>query len=642
MLLRIASSMIHGFQNSTKYIFTAILFCCLNGTLLHAQKVSQADSIWFEETATKINQNINEKPETADSLARIYFAKARKLNNDEYSGKGACLVQMGVSMLEPENAKGWYDTAQIYLQRSKNYLWNGYLNLNYGIILNRKYFFESGIAYLNKSIQYFERAKDTIQMAHAYSDIANAFHDFGNYEKGKEYARKGLKLIESQKEPAGNIAWYLWNVLAINYDDNKEYDNAIATHLKALDLAKGNDRFLASTYNNLGNTYKKKGMLAEAGTYFQKSFQKEKILQRDYQYATLYGNLGDVALKQQNYALARKYLDSCLFYSEKSGSPEKLKDAYEYNANWYEATGDFKNSLRFIKLNIVLKDSLENIAKAGIIYDAQERYESTKKDKENQALQIANQLKTLEKDKAVSEKKITITVSAILLISLSALALLLYRNQLNKIKRSEEQKMNQALFEGEQKERIRIARDLHDSVGQMLSLAKMNLSAFPDKQLLPTTHLIDSTISEVRSISHNLIPEDLNFGIFAALETLAEKINHSHTTQMSVSITEDVRHLKFERQNELSIYRILQEVVGNIIRHSGANNIDLTVTQQGQKMLFSIKDNGKGMDPRNIANSKGIGWKNIKARVNLLDGKMKVRSEKLTGTQIEILLPQHG
>lgn len=625
-----------------KYILTVILFCCFNATLLNAQKISQTDSIWFEETANKINQNINQNPETADSLARIYFTKARKLNNDEYSGKGACLVQMGVSILKPEKAKEWYDTAQIYLQRSKNYLWNGYLNMNYGIILNSKYSFESGIGYLNKSIQYFELAKDTIQQAHAFSSISHAFHDFGDYEKGKEYARKGLALIEFQKEPHGNVAWYLWNVLAINYDDNKEYDNAIATHLKALDLAKKDNQRLASTYNNLGNTYKKKGILAEAEKYFQKSFQIEKVLQRDYQYATIYGNLGDVALKQNNYALARKYLDSCLFYSEKAGSPEKLKDAYEYNANWYEATGDYKNSLRFIKLNILLKDSLENVAKAGVIYDAQERYESSKKEQENQELQISNRLKTIEKDKAVSEKKIILTASAILMVLLSAVAWLLYRNKLNKIKRSEELKMNQALFEGEQKERIRIARDLHDSVGQMLSLAKMNLSAFPDEQLLPTAHLIDSTISEVRSISHNLIPEDLNFGIFAALETLSEKINHSETTKMSVNITEEIRNLKFEKQNELSIYRIVQEVIGNMIRHSGANNIDLTVTQQAQKMLFSIKDNGKGMDTRHIENSKGIGWKNIKARVNLLDGEIKVLSEKLTGTQIEILLPQHG
>ncbi|RZJ63535.1 MAG: hypothetical protein EOO47_28420, partial [Flavobacterium sp.] len=213
-----------------KSIFTVIIFCCFSTTLLNAQKISRPDSLWFETTADKINKNINQNPETADFLARIYFTKARKLNSDEYSGKGACLVQMGVSMLHPEQAKAWYDTAQIYLLRSKNYLWNGYLNMNYGTILNRKYSFESGIGYLNKSIQYFELAKDTLQLAYALNNISNAFHDFGNYEKGKAYAKKGLELIELQKESKANVIWFLWNALAINYDDNKEYDKAIAAH----------------------------------------------------------------------------------------------------------------------------------------------------------------------------------------------------------------------------------------------------------------------------------------------------------------------------------------------------------------------------------------------------------------------------
>lgn len=629
-------------MNKSFFTIISAFFCCLNGVLLYGQKVSKADSIWFEETTIKINQHINENPKTADSLARIYFAKARKLNNDEYSGKGACLVHMGVSMLEPEKAKEWYDTAQIYLNRSKNYIWNGYLNSNYGSVLTRQYSFESGIGYLNKSIHYFELAKDTIQLAYTYSRISNAFHDFGNYEKGKEYAKKGLKIIQSQEKSNTRANWSLWNVLGINYDDNKEYDKAIATHLKALRFAKDNDELLATTYNNLGNTYKKKGMLAEAENYFQKSFEIEKIIKDDYRFSTIYGNLGDLALKRKQYAVSKKYLDSCLYYAEKAGSPEKLKDAYEYNSWWYEETGDYKNSLHFIKQYISLKDSLENVAKAGIIYDVQERYESAKKEKENQELQIANRLKTIEKDQAVSEKKIILTASVVLIALLSVVAFLLYRNKLNKIKRNEEQKMNQALFEGEQKERIRIARDLHDSVGQMLSVAKMNLSAFPDEKLQPTSQLIDSTISEVRTISHNLIPEDLNFGLFAALETLAEKINHSGTTKMTVNITGEIRNLKFEQQNELSIYRIVQEVVNNMIRHSGANSINLNVTQQAQKILISIKDNGRGMDTENIENSKGIGWKNIKARVNLLDGEMKIQSEKLSGTQIEILLPQNG
>lgn len=201
-----------------------------------------------------------------------------------------------------------------------------------------------------------------------------------------------------------------------------------------------------------------------------------------------------------------------------------------------------------------------------------------------------------------------------------------------------------SLFEGEQKERIRIARDLHDSIGQMLSVVKMNLSnlSTPDQygnKLDNTVELVDKTITEVRHISHNLIPEELNFGLFAALEDMAEKINHAGNTKVVLSIPDDALIYQFEKSNELSIYRIVQEALSNIVKHAQATTIDLAVMQQPNGMAINIKDNGKGFDTSQIKTSSGIGWKNIAARVNMLYGELQVRSEKLTGTHIEITIP---
>lgn len=620
--------------------FLACFFCI---TSFGQKVVSKTDSLWFADMTGKINASINENPTQADSLAKAYFTKAKKLQNDEYIGKGACLVQMGASVLEPKQAKAWYDTATLYLQRSKNYLWNGYLNRNYGIILTNHYSFESGLDYLNKSVFYFEKIKDTTQLLTSYSTVSGVFHDFGDYEKGKKYAVKGLEIWEKQKEKSETTKWYLLNALAINYDDNKEYDKAIETHLKALKFATDNDHFLTSTYNNLGNTHKKKGNFPEAEKYLKKSFELSRKVQNDYQFATVYGNLGDLAIRQKKYQNAQKYLDSSLYYSKKSESPEKLKDAYEYSSDLYEKIGDYKKTLLYLRQFLHLKDSLESVQKAGIIYDAQERYETAKKEKENHDLQVANHLKTIEKEKAVSEKRIVMMASFAVIGLLSLMAFLLYRNRLGKIKRNEEQKTNQALFEGEQNERIRIARDLHDGVGQMLSLVKMNLSSLPkNNENENIQNLVDKTIDEVRNVSHNLIPEELNFGIFAALENLADKVNASNKTKMKIHIPEEIRQIKFQKQNELSIYRIVQEVVNNMVKHAEASRIDFSISKLQNSFIINIKDNGKGMENLAVENSKGIGWKNIDARVRLLDGKLKIESEKLIGTQIEITLPQNG
>jgi signal transduction histidine kinase len=203
----------------------------------------------------------------------------------------------------------------------------------------------------------------------------------------------------------------------------------------------------------------------------------------------------------------------------------------------------------------------------------------------------------------------------------------------------------QSLFDGEQKERVRIARDLHDSIGQMLSVVKMNISSMDDIEVENslsnnTASLVDKTIEEVRHISHNLIPEELNFGLFNALESLCEKINNSKKTQATLRVPDSIKHYVFEKQNELSIYRIVQEVLNNMVKHAEANHININILQNEKQLLIQIKDDGKGFNTKNINEGKGLGWKNIQARVKMLNGKLEITSEKLTGTEIEISIPE--
>jgi len=135
------------------------------------------------------------------------------------------------------------------------------------------------------------------------------------------------------------------------------------------------------------------------------------------------------------------------------------------------------------------------------------------------------------------------------------------------------------------------------------------------------------------------LPEALNFGLFSALEDMTDKINEGGGTEVELIVPEAAKSHQFSKQNELSIYRIVQEVLGNMVKHAEATKISLTVLMNESGLSIAIKDNGKGFDTDKIAASKGIGWKNIFARVNLLDGEMRVQSEQLTGTQIEITIP---
>lgn len=625
-------------QQQLLLTFTLFL-AALQGSFAQQPTVSLKDSIRFQEFTTKYNNIVNTDVKQADSLARVYFAEAKKIKNDDYCGRGASLINgCYLASGNMKMANEWFKTARQYFRRSKNNLWIGYMNLNMGLSLNLKYNFEKGMPYLLQSVKDFERAKDNNMIVSAYSNIAIAFHDFGNYKKGKEYGLMATAIIDKEKNIKESYQYRAYTALAINYDDDKEWDKAIDIHLQALKHA--GEIYPAYTYNDLGNTYRKKGQLTKAIYYLNRALSKSKAFQNDYHLATVYGNMADVYRLQHNYTMANQYIDSTLRHSQKSKSPEKLIDAYDFAYLLKNETRDYKAAAQYLKKYITLKDSLLNADKAKIIYNYQEKYETEKKQEliEKQEFEIAKRNYWLI---------IALAVFALICIA-TWFAYRTYKHKQDKKLQNEiyrqQEIESKALFDGEQKERIRIARDLHDGVGQMLSLVKMKLSMADtaDASIKKTGELLDKAIEEVRNVSHNLIPEELNFGIFRALEDIAEKVNSSGTTKMEINIPEKIKQLTFERQNELSIYRIVQEVVNNMIKHAGADRIDLTISKVSQSIIISIKDNGRGMDENSIGQSKGLGWKNINARVHLLDGKINITSEKLSGTQIEITLPGHG
>ncbi|WP_181358478.1 tetratricopeptide repeat-containing sensor histidine kinase [Taibaiella chishuiensis] len=546
-----------------------------------------------------------------------------------------------MALKKTDEAVAWYDKAQHYFVHAKNYLWKGYAALNMGILFSRRYDFENGFLYLNQSVQDFEKAGDIDMVVSAYVSISNAFHDAKNYAKGIEYARAALKTAATHPAVKDYYRWDAFNVLAINYDDNKEYEKAIHTHLQALPYA-GNR--VHSTYNNLGNTYKKSGRTDSAIHYLSRSLESLRENPPgwglDYHKATVYGNFTDVYRIQKKYLPANSFLDSALYYAQKSESPEKLLDAYEYAYLLKKDMQQYKPALAFLEKYMALKDSLLNEEKTTAMLNLQEKYQAGKK----QAIIEQQKQEIAKREQWLWVGGIGLLAGCIATCFIFALNKSRQEQKLQREIFNRQAAETKALFDGEQNERIRIARDLHDGVGQMLSLVKMSLSTLEtgDVAVQKAMALTDKTIDEVRYVSHNLLPQELNFGILRALENLAEKVNASGTTKMNIDIPGQIQTLQFEMQNELSIYRIVQEVVNNMLKHAGASEINLSVKYKDNQVLIAVNDNGRGIDLKDIDNSKGMGWKNINARVHMLDGKINVKSEQLSGTQIEITLPSNG
>ena len=246
-------------------------------------------------------------------------------------------------------------------------------------------------------------------------------------------------------------------------------------------------------------------------------------------------------------------------------------------------------------------------------------------------------------------------------IGLLIISLLGYRNYKNrqrlqqaKIDELETEKQltaTEAVLKGEEQERTRLAKDLHDGLGGMLSGIKFSLNNMKGNLIMTPDNaqafersidMLDSSIKEMRRVAHNMMPEVLvKFGLDAALKEYCNEIDKSgviHTSYHSI----DLEQVQIEQTVAVTIYRIVQELVNNTIKHAAAKNVLVQAhcTEDGKLLTVTVEDDGKGFDINALPQTSGIGWKNIQNRVEFLKGKLDFKSEAGKGTSVllEILI----
>jgi len=227
------------------------------------------------------------------------------------------------------------------------------------------------------------------------------------------------------------------------------------------------------------------------------------------------------------------------------------------------------------------------------------------------------------------------------------------KNELLQQLNSEQSRRFSIALEASEGERKRIARDLHDGLGQLLSTARLYISGFDEvikKQDTEHTELyqnslriIDDATQEVRNISHNLMPSSLiQLGLAAAVQGLARQLNGAGELKVWLEITEPIPRLP--DTIEISLYRIVQEIVNNILKHAKAKNIWLKLIYTESSLTLYVKDDGIGMNTKHLNQGAGIGWSNIFSRVTMLKGEYQIYSDKGKGTIIEVTVKpgEHG
>ncbi len=233
------------------------------------------------------------------------------------------------------------------------------------------------------------------------------------------------------------------------------------------------------------------------------------------------------------------------------------------------------------------------------------------------------------------------------ILILSVVVCFVYQNTL-KLQNASVLKLSQAktdmliaINQTQENERQRIARDLHDSIGALLSALRLNLGSIrqtphPQENLAPIYELLDHTATEVRRVSHDLMPASLlDHGLVAALE----EIYLQRATPAVRIIAEHFRSSRFAPVSEIILLRIIQELVSNTIKHGDASEISIQLTAYPDKISLIYEDDGKGFDINEKAASNGMGYQNIRSRLDYLKGTMDINSHPGKGFTCVIEIP---
>jgi signal transduction histidine kinase len=203
---------------------------------------------------------------------------------------------------------------------------------------------------------------------------------------------------------------------------------------------------------------------------------------------------------------------------------------------------------------------------------------------------------------------------------------------------------NQKLLEVE---RSRLAKDLHDGLGGILSGVKLNLSSIKGNMILQDTDTmlfaksidqLDKAITEMRRVAHNMMPEALlKFGLGEAIQDYCDSLNESNT--LKIKYTQMGNRAPLEKTIEVTLYRIVQELSNNVIKHAAATSLFIQLTQHKRGLTLTVEDDGKGFNTSQLSNYKGAGLRNVKSRVDYLKGVLQIEAQFGIGTSVNIDIP---
>jgi len=516
----------------------------------------------------------------------------------------------------------------------------------------------SSLDFYLKAAAIYEGLKDSSSMSFIYGNIAGVYNDLKEYDNGYIYSLKGISLCRRLHTTHGlgsgmvNLSSSLINL--------KRFDTALVVLNENKELASKEK----NKYQQINVMANMDYAFAGLGKFNLIKANADEMMALsnsiNYTEGICYGLVGlaEYWLHKKKFTLAIHYANEAISTAGKTKLISTLRDAYQEAGNIEVAKG---NLSRF-RYYDGLRDSIDEVLYSDkILKNTQELDAKYSLNKKQAQIDDLNKQREIQQLTIKQRSTMNWALSGLVLVT-AVIALLLNRNYRQKKKLlqarallqqqriAELEKERQLLaahsvMQGQVEERTRLAKDLHDGLGSILSSAKYSFSSM--KETLPITpeteaafdrsmDMLDCSINELRRIAHNMMPEALvKFGLDTALKDFCNSVEQSGALQL--------RYLSFEiRENSIpaitagSVYRIIQELVNNILKHAGATTALVQLIRKEDTLSITVEDNGRGFNASILETSDGSGYLNLRSRVEYLNGTLDIQTGPDKGTSVNI------
>ena len=593
--------------------------------------------------------SLHERVDLNKGKSYAYDAFKYKANDSLLAETNNQLGRFHFFTAQLDSASYYFDAAKTILKNNNDEQRAAIINISLGAIQLRQGNYENTIKILTESASFFEDTNDELNAAKCYSNISSAFAELDNYDKAIEYSEKALAIFDKNKM----IQFQLITLpnLATQYFKKGDTLRAISHYNTAEAVAKSvNDkRSLSMTYNNLGNIYLESD-IEKSEAYLKDALQLKTELNLNSGIEITKSNLGYIYLKKRDYNKAAAFLEEAKPFVK----GKQLSTLYTNLSKSYKGLNNYPKALEYSELAKQLNDSLLSVENQNTILDIQTKYETEKKEKEILQLQTDN----LEVDfKRKQNRNLLFGALAALLVAIFALYMLMknakrkriimeqnltiQEQSFNQLLKSQELEGIDAIIDAQEQERTKMAADLHDNLGSKVATLKLYLESYDEKEAFSNFYdklksLMSDTYTEIRNISKNKnFGAKIDKGLIPSTKSIAKQISDTKKIDIKV-INVDVKN-RIENTLEIQIFRIIQELLTNIIKHSGATEAIVQFSEDDNSLNIIVEDNGKGFDIKK--QRSGMGLINIEKRAEKINAELVIDSSEGNGTTVILNIP---